>query len=51
MPDDGDLGKRLDAIKRLLDLFKFERMVYMGVTVLSLLMAIKAVPDATAGRQ
>jgi len=38
MPD--DLTERLNAVKSLTELFKIERMVYLGVTILSLVMLI-----------
>ncbi len=36
MPD--DLKERLEVVKELTKLFKFERMVYLGVTIISLIM-------------
>ncbi len=38
MPD--EIGERLNAVKELTAIFKLERMVYLGVTVISLLMLI-----------
>lgn len=37
---DENLQARLDAIKQLLGLFRFERAVYLGVTVLSLVVLL-----------
>ena len=38
MPD--DLKQRMAVVKELTELFKFERMVYLGVTLLSLAMLV-----------
>lgn len=38
MPD--DISDRLNAVKELTALFKIERMVYLGITVISLIMLI-----------
>jgi hypothetical protein len=35
-----DINQKLEAIKRLLDLFKFERIVYIAITLLSLIILI-----------
>ena len=34
---ENNLDDKVKAIKQLLDLFKFERMVYLGITILSLI--------------
>jgi len=36
MPE--DIKKRMEVVKELTNLFKFERMVYLGVTIISLIM-------------
>ena len=38
MPE--DIKQRMEVVKELTNLFKFERMVYLGVTILSLIMLI-----------
>ncbi len=44
MPDNieksDDIEKRMDVVERLTKLFKFERLVYLGVTVISLIMLL-----------
>ena len=35
-----DIAERLNAVKSLTELFKIERMVYLGVTIVSLIMLI-----------
>jgi len=35
---DNDLREKMEVVKQLTELFKFERMVYMAVTILSLAM-------------
>lgn len=37
---DNSLEEKVKAIRQLLDLFKFERMVYLGITILSLIVLI-----------
>jgi hypothetical protein len=37
---ESDLGKRVEAIKQLLILFRFERAVYLGITVTSLVVLL-----------
>ena len=39
MPDD-TIEQRMEVVKKLTELFKFERMVYLGITVVSLLVII-----------
>lgn len=38
--NNNNLDEKVQAIKQLLDLFKFERMVYLGITILSLIVLI-----------
>jgi hypothetical protein len=38
MPD--SIEKRMEVVEKLTKLFKFERMVYLGVTVISLIMLL-----------
>ncbi len=41
MPDiEDNLDKKVKAIKQLLEVFKFERMIYLGITILSLIVLI-----------
>jgi len=37
---ENSLEEKVKAIRQLLDLFKFERMVYLGITILSLIVLI-----------
>jgi hypothetical protein len=40
MTEEGNLRDRVDAIKSLLDAFKLERSVYLGVTVVSVIILL-----------
>lgn len=35
-----DIEKRMDVVERLTNLFRFERMVYLGITIISLIMIL-----------
>ena len=37
-----DIKQRMEVVKELTNLFKFERMVYLGVTILSLIMLVSS---------
>ncbi len=40
MPD--DIKERMEVVRQLTELFKFERMVYMGICILSLIILISS---------
>lgn len=48
---DADLKKKIAAIKELLDLFRFERTVYLVVTVISLIMLLTSATIMLLGEQ
>lgn len=35
-----DLERRMDVVERLTNLFRFERMIYLGITIISLIMIL-----------
>jgi hypothetical protein len=37
-----DINKRMEVVKQLTELFRFERMVYLSVTILSLIMLMSS---------